>query len=103
MPQSLANVLVHIIFSTKERHPFLRDAGLRDEMHHYLGGLSNRLDCPPACVGGTDDHVHILARQGRGISLSEWIKELKRESSLWVKTKGVTLATFHWQNGYGAF
>jgi putative transposase len=103
MPQSLANVLVHLIFSTMERHPFLDDADLREEMHRYLAGISKHLECPPVRVGGTENHVHILARQGRTITLADWIKELKRGSSLWVKTKGESLALFHWQNGYGAF
>jgi REP element-mobilizing transposase RayT len=103
MPQSLANVLVHLIFSTKDRYPFLRDPELRDEMHRYLSGTSENLDCPPVRVGGTEDHVHFLARLGRSISLADWIKELKRVSSLWIKTKDNSLAAFHWQLGYGAF
>src|SRR5438105_6891089 len=80
MPQSLSNVLIHIVFSTKERRPFLQNAELRDEMHHYLGGISKKLDCPPVRVGGMPDHVHILARQSRTITLADWIKELKRGS-----------------------
>jgi len=102
MPQSLANVLVHLVFSTKEREPFLRDLGLREELHRYLGGISKKLDCPPVMIGGTDDHVHILARQGRTISLADWIKELKRASSVWIKTKAPGMESFRWQAGYGA-
>jgi REP element-mobilizing transposase RayT len=90
-------------FSTKERRPMLRDAGLRAEMHKYLGGISNKLDCPPILIGGTDDHVHLLGRQARTIALAEWIKELKRGSSIWIKTKDTSLAGFEWQAGYGAF
>jgi REP element-mobilizing transposase RayT len=71
MPQSLSNVLVHIAFSTKGRRAMLRGDELRREMHNYLGGISNKLDCPPVIVGGSDDHVHLLARQCRTISLAD--------------------------------
>jgi REP element-mobilizing transposase RayT len=103
MPQSLANILIHIVFSTRDRQPFLADPVLRDEMHHYLGGISKKLDCPPIRAGGTADHVHLLARQARTITLADWIKELKRVSSLWIKEKGEPFQTFQWQAGYGAF
>jgi putative transposase len=103
MPQSLANVLVHIVFSTKQRCPFLRNADLRDQMHRYLAGVSKNLECPAAIVGGTEDHVHLLGRQGRTIALADWIKELKRVSSIWIKTEDPSLGDFQWQAGYGAF
>jgi REP element-mobilizing transposase RayT len=103
MPQSLANVLVHIVFSTKGREAMLRIPDLRAEMHNYLGGISKNLGCPTIIVGGTDDHIHLLGRQARTISLADWIKELKRGSSLWIKTKDRTLECFEWQAGYGAF
>ena len=60
MTQSLAKILVHTVFSTKERRPFLREPGLREELHRYLGGILNNLDCQPIIVGGVEDHVHIL-------------------------------------------
>jgi REP element-mobilizing transposase RayT len=103
MPQSLANVLVHIIFSTKQRRPFLQDADVRADLHSYLAGISRNHDCPPVRVGGTEDHVHILARQARTISLADWVMELKRASSIWCKEKGPALELFQWQAGYGAF
>ena len=82
MPQSLSNVLVHLVFSPKERRPFLQEVGKRDAMHRYLAGISERLGCPIIGVGGTEDHVHLLARQARTITLADWVKELKRASSL---------------------
>ncbi len=60
MPQSLANVLIHAMWSTKDRFAFLTDISLRDELHRYLGGISVRLDCPTLIVGGVADHVHLL-------------------------------------------
>lgn len=103
MPQSLANVVVHLVFSTKDRRPLLRNMQLRQAMHKYLGGTSSTLDCNPIIVGGVEDHVHLLARQARTISISEWVKKLKRVTSLWAKEHDPRLAEFQWQAGYGAF
>jgi REP element-mobilizing transposase RayT len=103
MPQSLAQIYLHIVFSTKERRPFLEEAAIRDEMNNYLGGICNNIDCPILRVGGVADHVHLLCRFGRTISVADLVQELKRESSKWVKTRSNSLQDFHWQNGYGAF
>ena len=103
MPQSLSCVHVHLVFSTKERAPFLRGAALRAEMHAYLGGISKKIECPPDMVGGTEDHVHLLCRLGRTVSQADWVKEIKRVSSVWVKQREPKLADFAWQAGYGAF
>ena len=74
---------------------------LRSETHAYLGGISKNLGCDPLIVGGVADHVHILARLGRTITVADWVKEVKRASSIWVKSKGPL--RFAWQAGYGAF
>ena len=103
MPQSLANVLVHIVFSTKERHPFLLDPTLRAAMHKHLAAVSTQLRCPVIKVGGVEDHVHLLARQARTITLAEWVKEITRTSSLWAKEARQGCHVFQWQAGYGAF
>ncbi|MGA2068773.1 MAG: transposase [Thermoguttaceae bacterium] len=103
MPQSLSNVLVHIVFSTKDRRALLQATRLREEMHRYLGGITTKLDCLPVIVGGADEHMHLLARQARTISLADWVKELKRASSPWAKTKDPQWHLFPWQAGYGAF
>jgi putative transposase len=103
MPQSLSNVLVHIVFSTKDRHPFLADSTLRAATHRYLAAVSTELRCPVIQVGGIEDHVHLLARQARTITLAGWIRELKRASSLWLKECPEAPKSFQWQAGYGAF
>ena len=96
MPQSLANVLVHIVFSTKERRALLQNHDLRIEMHRYLAGISTHLECHAIIVGGAIDHVHLLANQSRTITLADWVKELKRASSLWAKKKSPQWSTFQW-------
>jgi putative transposase len=100
MPQSLARILVHTVFSTKERRPFLRDTALRKEMHRYLGGVLSNLDCQPIIVGGADDHVQLLCALSRTCEAAEMVED---GSSLWVKTKGANNHDFAWQNGYGIF
>jgi len=103
MPQSLAKILVHTVFSTKNRHPFLRNRELREELHCYLGGILTNLDCQPTIVGGAEDHIHVLCQLSRTCEPAAMVKELKRGSSLWLKTKGPELQDFAWQNGYGIF
>jgi REP-associated tyrosine transposase len=103
MPQSLAQIYLHIVFSTKERRRYLQNHAIRTELHSYLGGTCRNLGCPSLCVGGVEDHVHILCRLSRTISVSGLVRELKRESSKWLKTKSPDLAIFEWQAGYGAF
>jgi REP-associated tyrosine transposase len=103
MPQSLSAVYIHLVFSTKERRPFLRDRATREDLHAYLGGISKTLDCPPLIVGGIEDHVHILSRFGRTITQADWVKELKRISNLWLKDRGLSYKDFQWQGGYSDF
>ena len=103
MAQSLSNCLVHLIFSTEGRCPFLADATDRAAMHGYLGAVSARLECAVIRVGGVCDHVHCLGRIARTITVAEWVKELKRASSQWAKAQSASLRGFQWQAGYAAF
>ncbi len=91
------------MFSTKHRKPFLQNKVVRDDMHAYLGGICRRLESPSLIAGGVEDHVHILCRFGRKQSVSDFIRDLKRDSSKWIKTKDADLRQFDWQDGYGAF
>jgi REP-associated tyrosine transposase len=103
VPQSLSRILVHIVFSTKDRYPFLRDLTIREEMHCYLCGILNNRGSPALLVGGVSDHVHILCQLSRTTAISNLIGETKQASLLWVKEKHGMLAQFYWQSGYGAF
>ncbi len=103
MPQSLAKILVHLVFSTKDRRPFLRDKNLREELHNYLGGILTNHDCQPIIIGGVEDHVHILSTLARTCEAAAMVKEVKRGSSLWLKTKSPDLYDFAWQSGCGIF
>ncbi|MFC1850619.1 transposase [candidate division CSSED10-310 bacterium] len=103
MPQSFSCAPLHVIFSTKKREPFLSDPQLRKEMHAFLGEVSNKLACPSVIVGGTQDHIHLLGRWGKSITPADWVKELKRVSSIWIKAREPRLGSFYWQAGYGIF
>jgi len=102
MPQSLVKNYVHIIFSTKNRQPYI-DSEIQNELHAYLGGICKNLDCNPIIIGGHIDHIHILSLLSKKISLSKFLEEIKSHSSRWVKSKGPLYTNFYWQNGYGAF
>jgi len=103
MPQSLTQIYLHVVFSTKDRQPFLTDKELRGRTHAYLAGICKNLDCPALIVGGVEDHVHILCRFGKTIEVATLLRELKRDSSKWIKGEQAELGDFHWQAGYGAF
>lgn len=76
---------------------------MRSDLHAYLGGISNNLDCPALDVGGVEDHVHLLVRGGRKIAQADWVREVKKGSSSWIKERYPNLKDFAWQSGYGVF
>ncbi|WP_269536949.1 transposase [Cerasicoccus fimbriatus] len=102
MPQSLSSVLVHFVFSTKDRYPYIDD-GVMEAFHAYLASISRGLNCVTFRVGGVEDHVHFAVGLAREVSQSVWIEHVKTESSRWIKTQGEQYANFAWQRGYGVF
>jgi putative transposase len=102
MSQSLTKLSTHIVFSTKYRQPLI-DVGIEAELHAYLGGVCNIMDCIPVKVGGYTDHIHILCILSRKVALMDLLEEVKKRSSKWIKEKGEAYENFYWQNGYGAF
>lgn len=102
MPQSLANIYIHLIFSTKDRHPFLTDT-IRPALHSYLGQVGKTLDCPLILVNSVEDHVHILHRLSRTVTIAKAVEEFKKSTSKWLKSQSPDLAKFSWQSGYAAF
>lgn len=103
MAQSLSRLWTHLIFSTKDRFPFLSDQQTRRDMQAYLSTVLRSSDCETLIVNGTVDHVHALFALSRKHSIASVVKEIKRTSSSWVKEVSPSLRKFHWQNGYGAF
>ena len=104
MPQSLARVIVHIVFSTKQRQPWLRDAALRSELFPYTATiLKNEADSPALLVNGVEDHLHVLCLLSRKFAIMDVIKKAKTETAKWIKKHGTTYNGFQWQAGYGVF
>jgi len=102
MPQSLTQLYVHLVFSTKNRvHLILPE--VQTELYNYMGGILNNIGCTPIQIGGITDHMHILSCLSKKITLIKMVEEVKRSSSKWLKTKSSKLAEFYWQDGYGAF
>jgi len=102
MGQSLSNLLVHIIFSTKHCHPYLKKDH-QSRLHPYLAEIVRDLRCQCYRVGGVEDHVHLAVRLKSTLDLAKLIEKLKCESSKWIKPLSPELSSFSWQRGYGAF
>ena len=104
MPQSLARVVVHIIYSTKNREPWLSDPDLRTDLYAYNATiLKNDVDSPVILINGVEDHIHILCQLSRKFPIMDVIKASKTETSKWIKKKAPGLKQFQWQSGYGIF
>ena len=80
--QSLVRLLVHSVFSTKERRPFLRSEEIRNEIYAYMAGILKNLECHPIKIGGVEDHVHILSSLSKNIAFCELILGLRRSISV---------------------
>ena len=101
MPSTHLSLHFHIIFSTKDRQPFIVEEW-RARLHEYLGGLVRNADGIPEAIGGSADHVHMLAGLPATKALSPFVQDIKQTSSRWIhQTMGVK--KFAWQQGYGAF
>jgi REP element-mobilizing transposase RayT len=101
MPSTHTHLLYHLIFATKNRQPLIADVW-RARLHEYLGGTVVGLDGTPQGVGGVADHVHLLVGLKPTHCLSDFMRELKKSSSIWV-TEQIGTAEFAWQEGYAAF
>ena len=102
MPQSLAKIIVHIVFGTKNQRPFL-SPNIRDNLFAYIGGILNKIDSTPILIGGVEDHVHILCLLSKNLPPCKLIEKVKSASSKWIKSKNSACKGFQWQNGYAIF
>jgi REP element-mobilizing transposase RayT len=102
MPQSLSEIILHLIFSTKGREPFLQNE-IRERMHAYLGAVARNSGCEAPRVGGVEDHVHVAIKLSRTLSVAALVEELKTSSSIWIKQEGTRFLNFQWQRGYAVF
>jgi putative transposase len=102
MPQSLAKLYVHLVFSTKNRECLLAsDDG--PDLHAYFGGILKGMDCIPIEINTEPDHAHLLFLLGRTVAISQVVGGLKKSATEWLRARSARYAGFHWQSGYGAF
>lgn len=101
MSSTYLSLHYHVIFSTKERRPYLDDT-VRGRVHKYMGGILRKMDAIPEDIGGTNDHVHLLVGLKATHCLADVMRELKKNTSLWIH-KEIGMHEFGWQDGYAAF
>ena len=101
MPQSLVKILVHMVWSTKDRVRMITPE-FEPQLFGYISGIITNNGGRMIIAGGDTDHMHLLASIGR-IAISELIGDIKRDSSSWIKEQDPRFAQFYWQRGYGAF
>ncbi len=102
MAQSLSKVIIHIIFSTKDREPWM-EPDVRRRMHSYVATVYRDLNAEALRVGGVADHLHIVTTLPRSLSQADLVEMLKKTSSKWIKRLDSKYRQFYWQRGYGAF
>jgi REP element-mobilizing transposase RayT len=102
MPQSYTSLLYHIVFSTKDRFPFLAPEW-RGRLYAYLGGILRERGGDLLEINGTNDHVHLLLRLHQEHTLAQVVRDVKAASSGWIHREFPRLSHFAWQRGYGAF
>lgn len=103
MPQSLGQVLIHVVFSTKHRYPWLTKE-IRPRLFAYMAGTVRELEkCECYRVGGVEDHVHLAIRLSRTITIADLVRNVKSSSSKWIKEQDPAMGQFAWQKGYGVF
>jgi REP element-mobilizing transposase RayT len=102
MAQTLVSFYVHLIFSTKNRLDLV-DPEIEPSLFAYMGGIANNNGSKLISAGGTANHVHLLVSLSKNLALSELVGDIKRDSSVWIKEKGIKYSRFRWQDGYGAF
>ncbi len=102
MAQSLSKILLHVVFSTKDRQGLITKDVIKD-LHAYLAGACRAYGSEAYRVGGTEDHVHIACSLPRTLTVSRLLEQIKKSSSVWIKDKTPGCRDFAWQAGYGAF
>jgi REP element-mobilizing transposase RayT len=102
MPQSFTCLLYHLVFSAKERRPWLTK-DIRDRLYPYMGGILRTQNGVALSIGGTEDHIHSLARIHQTLAVADLLRDVKAGSSKWVHDSFPEMRDFAWQGGYGAF
>jgi REP element-mobilizing transposase RayT len=101
MPQSLSQIYIHLVFSTKNRQPFISDA-IAPDLYAYMAKVFyDECRSPAKLIGGVEDHIHALFNLSRTWCVADVVESIKTSTSKWMKKQDVR--SFAWQTGYGAF
>jgi REP element-mobilizing transposase RayT len=96
-------IYMHVVFSTKNRVPLLKNNNIRQELYAYIAKIIVEHDSCPMEIGGYEDHIHIFLNLSKNVCLKDMVSFIKKNTSKWIKTKGEDFSNFYWQVGYGAF
>ena len=102
MSHTYSNCNYHIVFSTKERVPLLT-AEVRPRLFPFVGGIVKGIKGHPFIANGVDDHLHLLAKLPSGRAVSDSVRDIKANSSRWLRLTFPSMRHFAWQGGYGLF
>ena len=102
MPQSFSKLYVHAMFHIKNGNCLIRQEDEK-ELYAYLGGTLKLSKSIPVVINGTENNVHVLCIMSKNISLADLVEEIKKNSSRWIKTRGIYYADFEWQRGYSGY
>lgn len=103
MPQSLSQIYIHLVFSTKDRRQFISDT-IAPDLYAYMATVFyDECRSTPKLIGGVEDHIHALFNLARTWCVADVVEAVKTSTSKWMKTQAPQLRTFSWQTGYGAF
>ena len=102
MANTYTQIYIHYVIATKHRMRFL-NSDIELELHAYAAGLIRDLSCFLQCIGGIDDHIHLLVGLHPTLAISEFAQKFKANSSRFINEKGWASGKFQWQEGFGAF
>jgi REP element-mobilizing transposase RayT len=102
MANTYTSLHYHIVFSTKNRHPWIH-ADIEQRVWEYLGGIARQNDMKAVQIGGIEDHLHVVLAVPPTMAVSKAVQLLKGGSSKWIHEMLPALGDFEWQQGYGAF
>ncbi len=95
-------IYYQIVFSTKHRKPVL-NSDHEDQLYKYIWGIVKNKNCKLYRINGMPHHIHLFTDLHPSISLSDFVKDIKVSSNLWIKESGLFPDFEEWQSGYGAF
>jgi REP-associated tyrosine transposase len=102
MAHSKSNILIHLVFSTKNRSAIIDDE-IREQLNSYISGIIKRDGSFLISIGSVEDHIHILFVMSKDKTVTQSVRNIKSISSKWIKEQKGDYSDFQWQSGYGAF